>query len=61
MSKIEIEKIVDKIEVDTKAEGCWTDCFVGYSYSGYTEAYYNEVGWACTKTKKYSAKTCWFW
>lgn len=60
--KLEIKKIDKKIELDTKVEGCWSDCGTGkYVYSGYEEGCYNAGQGYCTKKEKKNAKTCWIW
>lgn len=62
MKKIEIKKIDKKIELDTRVEGCWSDCWDGktYKYSGYNADVYNaDLG--CKKEKKKKAKTCVVW
>lgn len=63
MMKLEIKKIDKKIELDTKVEGCWSDCWDGesYKYTAYSEAFYNAGVGYCRKEKKMTAKTCWFW
>ena len=62
MKQIEIKKIHNKIEIDTTAQGCWSDCATGeYTYSGITQECYDAGIGECEKKEKMSAKTCWIW
>lgn len=59
--KLEIKKINKKVELDTKVEGCWSDCWDGtYIWKGYSAEVAGEFE-NCKKEKKMTAETCWFW
>jgi len=61
--KLEIKKIEKKVELDTRVEGCWSDCWdgVSYKYTAYNKSLYEEGIGECVKSKKTTAKTCWIW
>lgn len=58
--ELKIKKVEEKIPFDTEVQGCWSDCFKKYVYSGYNKDCYDEGIGCCTRKKKYGIKTS-FW
>ncbi len=58
MEKLQIKKIEKPIKLDTKVEGCWSDCAY-FKWQGYSAELKNDYD--CKQVKKYNAKKCWFW
>lgn len=58
---LKIKKMNKKVELDTKVEGCLSDCHSGtYIWLGYNAEVYRELG-TCRKIEKMTAKSCLFW
>lgn len=54
--ELKIRKIMDKVEIDTETQGCWSDCHTGkYVWSGFNKMLKDRGASNCKKKESMSA------